>query len=94
MSYMPYARHSFDIAAYTFQASTLCAACCTNAVQAAFPYFNGSTTVTELWLAEAAQYAHVDRDDERSYDSGYFPKVVFVDQLVDGETCDHCGGVL
>lgn len=42
-------------------------------------------------LNQLAAVEGVDRDDERSFDSGDFPKVVLSVQLEDGETCDWDG---
>lgn len=36
----------------------------------------------------------MDRYDERTFDSDDFPKVVFRDQLSDGDTCGTCGEAL
>lgn len=41
-------------------------------------------------LDQCAAASAIDRSDETSFDSFEFPKVVFLRQLPDGATCDHC----
>ena len=42
-------------------------------------------------LDQLAAVEGVDREDEHSFDSGDFPKVILSIQLGDGETCDWDG---
>ena len=50
-------------------------------------------TPVEEWLAEIARYRHIDWENEASYDSDDFPKVIFRDQLGGngGSFCHECG---
>lgn len=82
------------IAGYTYQAETLCPECTVNAVAdengvaAGFDYRSASI---ERWLTELAARRGIDYLDERSYDSGVFPKVVFSVQVEGPEHCGRCG---
>jgi hypothetical protein len=39
----------------------------------------------------ARDWFGIDREDERTFDSDTFPKVVFADQIEGGEYCGGCG---
>jgi hypothetical protein len=84
------------IVAYTFNADTYCPDC----IVKVLPYGEGEAfdgwklsdgwehlMTTEENLDEIAAAFGIDRQDERSFDSGDFPKVVFYD---DGEP-EYCG---
>ena len=45
---------------------------------------------TEDVLDQCAGASAIDRDDEHSFDSDEFPKVVFLHQLDNATTCDRC----
>lgn len=92
---------STDIVAYTHQAEIICPACVREAfmVQARRAgredEFQGMGTEAILdWAASQARPA-IDRQDERSFDSADFPKVVFLDQVTEPTTvCDGCETVI
>lgn len=86
--------HATDIVAYTFRAENLCPDCTVKAVCAD----RRLATTPAAWemgaedlLEQLAAYHGIAREDERSYDSDEFPKVVFGSQVKDVETCDSCG---
>jgi hypothetical protein len=54
----------------------------------------GSEMPTEQNLDEIAAAFGIDRGDESSFDSDYFPKVVFRDQANDDDRCGTCGVAL
>ena len=80
--------HATDIVAYTYQAETLCPPC-TMAAMSDAPAIPGADA--EIVLDFVAQILGVDRDDESSFDSGDFPKVIFGSQIEDIESCGQCG---
>jgi len=96
---MGYGRKAWDIVGYTYAAETLCPAC----TLAALPTgkgerFDGWRDATEDQsaednLTELAAAFGIEREDERSYDSDEFPKVIFSSDS-DGETCESCGAEL
>ena len=51
---------------------------------------HGVTMTAEENLDEIAVAFGIDRGDEASFDSGYFPKVVFRDQTDDDTVCGVC----
>lgn len=59
------------------------------------PLFDGAATV-EGALDVVATRRSIDRKDERSYDSGDFPKVIFASEEFPDycPRCAQCGGVL
>jgi hypothetical protein len=84
---------SWTVVAYTFNAETVCLYCLWRkaafAVEAAGHHnseFVGLEDLLDTW----ARSEGIDREDERSFDSDDFPKVVFADSVVDDETCDVC----
>jgi len=101
--------HPTDIVAYDYKAERLCPDCVAPAL-ATGPGedFDGWGTVgdaipVEQNLTEIAYAFGINRGDETTFDSDYFPKVVFRDAMGepgspfgDGErhTCDHCDEVL
>lgn len=87
--------HATDIVAYTYRADNYCPRCIIDVLPTGegeafdgWALAAGATMPAEQNLAELAEAFGIDRSDERSYDSGDFPKVVFVDQV---EDCEHCG---
>jgi hypothetical protein len=88
--------HATDIVGYTFCADNLCAACTVAAV-AADPRYDGWALApgvrmsAEDNLIQIAAAFGVNRDDESSFDSGDFPKVIFASMAEDSETCGNCG---
>ena len=87
---------SFDIAGYTYAADTYCTGCILDALPTgeggAFDGWRDMTgrMTPEQNLDELATAFGIDRYDESSYDSGEFPKVVFVDGA-DDDVCGACG---
>jgi hypothetical protein len=83
-----YYRKSYDVAGYTHTAEMLCLGC------TASRFSGNDVGDVEAVLDAVALERGINRQDEHSYDSDDFPKVVFVDQLGDGERCDSCGSEL
>lgn len=90
--------HSFDIVAYMYQADLYCSGCILDqmvvdgyshaaAVVDSPGYFHMST---EQALNRVAAKLKVCREEEESFDSDDFPKVVFRDQLDGDEHCGRC----
>lgn len=77
---------SYDIAGYTFNADIYCP----QHVCQAMGKRNMPGKTTEESLAVYARKMNVSREDERSFDSGDFPKVIFRDQAHDG--CSAANG--
>ena len=75
---------------YTFQAANYCPDCILSVV-AGEPIENVDA---ETGLDILATVRHIDRMDERSYDSGDFPKVIFSTQIEDVELCESCNNEL
>jgi hypothetical protein len=93
--------HAADIVGYTYSADIYCPDC----IVAALP--TGDGEVFDGWkladgvrmsvednLNEIAGAFGINRDDESSFDSGDFPKVIFASMAEDAETCGACGGDL
>lgn len=77
---------STDIVGYTFRAENLCVSCTAAAV--------GWTGAGDqrTFIDNAGRLRGVNVDDERSYDSGDWPKVIFDSQVEDpDERCGSCG---
>lgn len=86
------------IVAYTFNGDIYCPAC----IVAALPTGEGQAfdgwavsegvrVTPEENLSELAYAFGIDRDDEGSFDSGDFPKVVFASQVWGDPDTPHCG---
>jgi hypothetical protein len=75
------------IVGYTYQADNHCPPCIWSmfARQASQDDHD-----TEAVLDTVARARGIDRYDERSFDSGDFPKVIFSSQLEDIENCGSC----
>jgi hypothetical protein len=82
-----------ELAAYTYQADTYCRRCIIKVLDAEELMFHGDTDPEES-LDIVAEARGIDRYDERSFDSGDFPKVVFDYQVTDNEVCGECGEAL
>lgn len=88
---------SYDIVGYTYSADTYCP----DHVLRAMGKRRLPGKTTEESLAVYARKADVDPEDERSFDSGDFPKVIFRDSAHDvcnaandyepGQCGDRCG---
>lgn len=87
--------HGTDIVGYTFSADNYCRDCIVDAVTSR-PEYDGWVVAPEVRmsvednLSEIAAAFGVNREDERSFDSGDFPKVIFGSQIED--TTERCGG--
>lgn len=77
-----------DIVAYTYQAETLCPSCTASALSIPFDVIDESGTIGAIEMLGIAM--GIDVMDERSFDSGDFPKVVFADQFEPCGDCDAC----
>jgi len=86
---------SYDIVGYAFNTDTYCVGdCITQAVGEVDPQ-SGLTAHVEQALNEIAAERGINRDDERSFDSSEFPKVIFASEEFDYcPRCIVCGGVL
>jgi hypothetical protein len=93
---------SYDVVAYTYRADNFCPDCIVATLGNERDVALASLLGTEDALTALATLRGIDREDERSFDSGEFPKVVFRDQLgylyqADGvgasnvEHCASCG---
>lgn len=84
-----YGTHGTDIVGYSFNADEYCPSCTKGMFQQYAPF---APTLTEDVLEAAAKALGIDRQDERSYDSSEFPKVIFgSDVESDDERCGKCG---
>ena len=86
---------AWDIVGYTYAADTYCPDCIISALPMGdgqtFDGWGTSVTIsTEGNLDELALAFGIDRMDERSYDSGEFPKVIF-ESNVEDDYCTTCG---
>lgn len=80
-----------DIVAYTYSAEELCPNCTVTKLGGTPTDIRVAGSVEAL-LDRTATTLGIDREDERSFDSGDFPKVVFADQIdEDHNRCDSCG---
>lgn len=84
---------AYDIVAYTYQAQTICPTCALGAANywlaedgVKVPYL-----VAEDALNAWATSAKIDREDEYTFDTDDFPKVVFAAQIdSQPEACNEC----
>ena len=83
---------AFTIVGYTYKAETLCLDCGHGAARRESPDPAPVESMSpEVELNDWARLVGIDRDDEASFDSDDFPKVVFADAVTEDETCDECG---
>lgn len=88
------------IVGYTFEGERWCEDCLrkaalTGAAEAGSSYMWGDSGSTEDILAEWAGVLGLDRDDEKSFDTSEFPKVITKQQAEhdQGDGCEpHCRG--
>ena len=81
---------SYDVVGYQFDADIYCDDCISDELHARIPEVRdveGTWFDVEGFLRRCALILGIDLHDERTYDSGDFPKVVFADQAED----EHCG---
>ena len=96
-----YGQKARDIVGYTFQADTYCSGCIIDQLPTGHgqPYDGwalapGVFMPVEANLDEIAYAFGIDRNDETTFDSGDFPKVIFSSMVEDTEHCGSCGGEL
>ena len=81
-----------NIVAYTYQAETLCPTCTNKALSGEhYQEPTGRVNMENVLDFTAPFFGITNRHDERTFDSGDFPKVVFSHQVERPERCDHCG---
>lgn len=91
MNRPPY-RRADEIAAYTYRAAIYCPPCVLETMIAAGDTSPAARDMSpEDVLDQCAGACAIERDDATSFDSDDFPKVVILDQLPAGATCDECG---
>jgi len=91
---MRYTRTPFDVVGYQYQADFFCPACQLDLVTMDLVEQGIRFAVlpdAESALDALAERAGIDRNDEWSYDSDDFPKVIFRDQADDDTACGRCG---
>ena len=93
-----YGQKARDIVGYTFQAENYCSGCIIDQLPTGpgrmydgWALAPGVSMPVEANLNEIAYAFGIDRDDETTFDSGDFPKVIFLSQLVGIEYCEACG---
>lgn len=80
-----------DVVAYTYKADLYCPE---DALARAWEGQAPLGVSVEQALGVLAHAKGIDWEDERTFDSGDFPKVVFRDQLEPGDCCGACGRLL
>lgn len=91
-----------DIVAYTFKADIYCPDCITEVLPTGegeafdgWALAEGAPVMsTEANLNEIAFAFGIDRENEYSFDSDEFPKVVFSSQIEEAENCGKCERIL
>lgn len=76
-----------DIVGYTYKTENFCPACVVDRVS---PGADVDMS-TERWLDRLAEQLRIDRQDEYSFDSEDFPKIILSWQVETNETCENCG---
>lgn len=83
---------AWDIVGYSLEGETLCPK---DVIEVLIERGEASPAArdmrTEDALDQIAGANGIDRQDERTFDSGDFPKVVFASDVQDDEFCDRCG---
>lgn len=84
-----------DIVGYTFNAENVCCDCGREIAKQGTLDAGAATSWGELGTAENilgewALLIGLDREDETSFDSGYFPKRLYRGQDTPGERCGRC----
>jgi hypothetical protein len=89
------------VVGYTYRADLICPACVVDTYRARrradgaqLDSIDATTRPAESFLDDYAAWRGIDRYCESSFDSDDFPKVVFRDQVEDGDTCGECGEFL
>lgn len=86
----------YQVAGYVYRADVYCPACAVREVlDARRLEGHGLSHVPSEALALVARFEGINVEDEYSFDSDDFPKVVFGYQAEDAESaCGRCGGAL
>lgn len=95
--------HATIIVGYTYRADNYCPPCIVEQLRAGgFTKIAPTSIGVDQELDNVAERFDIDRTDERSFDSGDFPKVIFGNQVHDGchaangyepgQCADRCGG--
>jgi hypothetical protein len=86
--------HAIDVVGYTFEADIYHPACLISYMVATRHLSPAAREMQpEQALDQHAAASAIDREDEYTFDSDDFPKVVFVSQVED-DTCGRCGDPL
>lgn len=84
---------AYDIAGYTYNANNYCVDCILFALGG--KHFDiGWVYNVEGILDLIAAVMAIDREDENTFDSSTFPKVIFYSQIENEERCSECNIVL
>ncbi len=96
-----YGQKAWDIVGYTFQAENYCSGCIIDQLPTGpgqtydgWALAPGVSMPVEANLNEIAYAFGIDRNDETTFDSGDFPKVILSSMVEDTEYCGACGGEL
>ena len=79
---------------YVYWADIYCPACTIKEVRENRPESTSPSfgdLGTEQALDQLAEYLLLDREDERTFDSDDFPKVIFSTSIEAGDKCGRCG---
>ena len=87
---MGYGRKAWDIVGYTYAADIVCP----DHVVSGMGEHRRENENAEHALDRIAMRRGIDRQDERSFDSDDFPKVIFADSVTDDDICGSCGEAL
>lgn len=80
-----------DIVAYVYKAEVLCPECIVPALAGGTTFPDAETTEEILNNLAAYCFPGVDRENEKSFDSDVFPKVIFESEIEENEKCGTCG---
>ena len=84
--------HSTDIVGHTYDAGSYCTRCVVHTLVARGELSPAAYDMpADEALRQGAEGAGIDWADERTFDSGEWPKVVFRGMLEDDEQCRGCG---
>lgn len=86
-------RKAYDIAGYSYQAQLICKECARRLARRSNPDPAPVPSLrAEDELRDWARSIGLDREEEDTFDSGDFPKVVFWSEVPAGDfSCDECG---
>ena len=85
---------AFNIIGYTYRAANYCGDCIVYQLPRGSISPAAFDMNAEDVLNQVAAYLGVDRNDEYSFDSDDFPKVIFQSVVEDSEQCAHCDNEL